>query len=105
MPLCASDPRRVDRLTTRKDLRSKAVGLRARDPQPPLRSENQWSQVDFRAGIVRLEPGTTKDKEGRGFPFDALPALADLLKRQREATTRLERGLAASQCDTAKDGG
>jgi integrase len=50
-----------------------------------------WSQVDFEAGVVRLEPGTTKNSEGREFPFSALPALAALLRRQREATTALER--------------
>ena len=29
----------------------------------------EWHQVDFKAGEVRLEPGTTKNKEGRTFPF------------------------------------
>jgi integrase len=28
-----------------------------------------WRHVDFKAGEVRLEPGTTKNKEGRTFPF------------------------------------
>jgi hypothetical protein len=28
-----------------------------------------WKNVDFNAGQVRLEPGTTKNKEGRTFPF------------------------------------
>lgn len=27
----------------------------------------QWHQVDLRAGIVRLDPGTTKNREGRSF--------------------------------------
>jgi len=45
-----------------------------------------WAQVDFRAGIVRLEPGTTKNREGRSFPFAAFPALAKLLKTQRKRT-------------------
>jgi integrase len=27
----------------------------------------QWRQVDFEAGIVRLDPGTTKNLEGRVF--------------------------------------
>ena len=53
----------------------------------PLR----WSQVDFNAGIVRLDPGTTKNKDGRVFPFRALPPLADLLEAQREHTRNLER--------------
>ncbi len=29
----------------------------------------EWSQVDFAAGIVRLEPGTTKNDEARVFPI------------------------------------
>ncbi|HYL80278.1 MAG TPA: tyrosine-type recombinase/integrase [Candidatus Acidoferrum sp.] len=49
----------------------------------------QWRQVDFEAGTVRLEPGTTKNDEGRSFPFKALPALADLLQAQREQTQEL----------------
>ena len=53
----------------------------------------QWRQVDFQAGVVRLEPGTTKTLEGREFPFHALPALADLLRRQRERTTAIEKTL------------
>jgi integrase len=50
-----------------------------------------WAQVDFRAGVVRLEPRSTKNDEGRTFPFDALPELAALLRAQRERTTALER--------------
>lgn len=51
----------------------------------------QWRNVDFQAGEVRLEPGTTKNDEGRTFPFSALPALGDLLRRQRERTTVVEK--------------
>lgn len=51
----------------------------------------EWRQVDFTAGVVRLEPGTTKNDEGRTFPFDVLPALGELLRRQRERTTAVER--------------
>ena len=29
----------------------------------------QWRQVDFHAGEIRLDPGTTKNKEGRVFPI------------------------------------
>src|SRR5439155_4298223 len=50
-----------------------------------------WAQVDFQAGVVRLELRSTKNDEGRTFPFDALPALQRLLKRQRARTTALER--------------
>lgn len=51
----------------------------------------QWRQVDFHAGIVRLEPGTTKNDEGRVFPFAVLPQLANLLRRQWEHTEALQR--------------
>lgn len=49
-----------------------------------------WAQVDFRAQVIRLEPGTTKNSEGRTFPFSTFPELATLLHRQREATKALE---------------
>jgi integrase len=51
----------------------------------------QWSQIDFAAGEVRLEPGTTKTDEGRTFPFSVLPELEQLLRRQRERTDLLQK--------------
>lgn len=63
------------------------TGWRSRSEVLPL----TWAQVDFAAGVVRLEPRTTKNDEGRTFPFDALPALKRLLERQRERTKALER--------------
>jgi integrase len=51
----------------------------------------QWRHVDFLAETVRLEPGTTKNDEGRTFPFGAFPELRQLLKDQRERTSALER--------------
>ena len=36
-----------------------------------------WADVNFDARVVRLEPGTTKNGEGREFPFAALQPLAD----------------------------
>jgi len=51
----------------------------------------QWRQVHFKAGIVRLEPGSTKNDDGRVFPFTVYPALEALLRRQRERTTARER--------------
>ena len=50
----------------------------------------RWRDVDFTAGMIRLEPGTTKNKRGREFPFAALPELASLMQTQRDATTDLE---------------
>jgi integrase len=50
-----------------------------------------WPQVDFHAGVVRLEVGSTKNGEGRTLPFSALPRLASLLRDQRERTEALEK--------------
>lgn len=50
-----------------------------------------WRNVDFDAGTVRLDPGTTKNDEGRMFPFAAMPRLEELLREQREHTSALER--------------
>jgi integrase len=47
--------------------------------------------VNFEAGVVRLEPGTTKNREGREFPFAVFQPLADLLEQQRDQTRELER--------------
>jgi len=52
-----------------------------------------WRQVDFTAEVVRLEPGTTKNDEGRMFPFRKLPALGALLNAQRARTSATERDL------------
>jgi integrase len=49
----------------------------------------QWRQVDFKTGTVRLEPGTTKNGEGRVFHMT--PELRACLEAQRAATTALER--------------
>ncbi len=48
-----------------------------------------WAQVDFRGGIVRLEPGTTKNREGRTFPM--FPELRALLEAQRAYTESIQR--------------
>ena len=52
----------------------------------------QWPQVDFPAGIVRLEPGTTKNDEARVFPFTT--ELRDILAGQRAKADALrQRGI------------
>jgi integrase len=51
----------------------------------------RWADVDFAAQVVRLEPGSTKNREGRVFPFGTFPELAALLREQRESTDRLQR--------------
>ncbi len=63
------------------------TGWRARSEVLPL----AWRQVDFTAGTVRLEPGTTKNAEGRTFPFGVYPDLEELLREQRERTAALEK--------------
>jgi len=49
----------------------------------------QWHQVDFGVGTVRLEPGTTKNKEGRTFYMT--PELRATLEGQRAASDALQR--------------
>jgi integrase len=48
-----------------------------------------WDRVDFFAGTVRLDAGTTKSGEGRTFPMTAV--LRDCLVAQREATEALQK--------------
>jgi integrase len=45
-----------------------------------------WAQIDFHASTVRLEPGTTKNRLGRMFPF--IPELRALLEAQRASTEK-----------------
>lgn len=53
----------------------------------------QWSQVDLTTGTVRLEPGSTKNDEGRVFYVGDIPELRDALKAQRTRTEELQRKL------------
>lgn len=47
----------------------------------------QWAHVDFKAGELRIDPGETKNGEGRTFPFTA--RLRASLEAARAATGRL----------------
>jgi len=48
-----------------------------------------WTDhLDLDGGVIRLEPGETKNEQGRTFPFTAHPAVQELVIRQ------CERGLA-----------
>ena len=49
----------------------------------------QWAHVDFRSGWLRLEPGETKNDEGRQFPLTS--DLRAVLERQRERTLVAEK--------------
>ena len=51
----------------------------------------RWLHVDLAAGWLRLDPGETKNREGRAFPL--LPPLRALLEAQREHTSAVEREL------------
>ena len=49
----------------------------------------EWRQVDWQGRVVRLDPGTTKNRDGRSFPFTA--ALETLLKDQHAEHDRLKK--------------
>jgi integrase len=49
----------------------------------------QWRQVDLKAGEVRLDPGSTKNREGRVFPLT--DDLRRLLETQHAEHTRLRK--------------
>ena len=51
----------------------------------------KWSQIDFRAATVTLEPGTTKNQEGRVFPFS--DQLRDVFIELRRFTDETQRRL------------
>jgi integrase len=59
------------------------TGWRLRSEVLPL----TWAQVDFTAGIVRLEVGATKNREGRTFVMP--PALRACLDRRAPAGARV----------------
>jgi len=61
------------------------TGWRVRDEVVTL----SWSNVDFKAGTIRLEPGTTKNKDGR--VIYKTQELRSLLEDQREKTLALQR--------------
>jgi len=49
----------------------------------------QWRHVDFANGWIRLEPGESKNREGRAFPFT--PELKAVLEAERERVRAIER--------------
>lgn len=48
----------------------------------------EWRHVDFDAGWLRLDPGETKNREGRNFPL--IPRLRKALERQHERKRSVE---------------
>ena len=53
----------------------------------------QWRQVDFKAGVVTLDVGSTKNCDGRTFPM--IPELRALLEAQRATTDALQKKISA----------
>ena len=49
----------------------------------------EWRQIDLKVGEIRLEPGTTKNKAGRTFPFTI--ELRTLLEAQHAEHERLKK--------------
>ena len=61
---------------------------------PPWRIDSEvlsleWRQVDFAAGEIRLDPGKTKNGEGRTFPMTR--DLREVLEQQKAITENLQR--------------
>lgn len=52
----------------------------------------RWSHVDFKAGTVRLEPGETKNRDGRTFVMT--PELRACLEAQRAETEAVQKAKA-----------
>jgi integrase len=51
----------------------------------------QWRHVDLKLGWLCLEPGETKNGDGRAFPIKALPELQAVLEKQRERVSEIEK--------------
>lgn len=62
------------------------TGWRIRSEILPL----QWRHVDRVAGVFRLEPGTTKNKRGRTFPYRDMPELRDWVEAQWQTHEELQ---------------
>lgn len=63
------------------------TGWRAKSELLPL----QWKHVDRTHQQLRLEPGTTKNKQGRTFPYGAIPELRDAIETQWREHERLKK--------------
>ena len=51
----------------------------------------EWRHVDLKAGVIRLEPGETKNGKGRDFPYTLVPELKAVIEGQRTYTDAVER--------------
>jgi hypothetical protein len=71
------------------------IGWRVQSEILPL----QWSQVDQRSQTLPLEPGQTRNAEGRSLPYALLPELAD----SSRSTHRISRLMTKSRrCSRVK---
>jgi integrase len=50
----------------------------------------QKKHLSLGDGVLRLEPGETKNRQAREFPVDAVPELREVLKRQQDSTREFE---------------
>lgn len=64
---------------------ARLTGWRAKSELLPL----QWSHVDRKTGVMKLDRSSTKNKEPRTYPFAALPELAALLQAQWDAKEQI----------------
>jgi integrase len=64
----------------------------------------QWAQVDRRAKMIRLEPGQTKNAEGRTMPYELLPELAAVIEAQWKERDRLKAAGVITPCVFHRDG-
>ena len=62
----------------------------------------EWRQIDWTGRVVRLDPGTTKNRDGRTFPFTA--ELEHLLIEQRAEQDRLKKAGTVVRCVFHRDG-
>lgn len=51
----------------------------------------QWRHVDLKTGVIRLEPGETKNGKGRDFPYTLIPELEALIEQQQTYTDAVEK--------------
>ena len=63
------------------------TGWRVRSEVVPL----TWAHIDTSAQMIRLDVGTTKNADGRTFPYGVLPELAALLAAQERVRDALRR--------------
>lgn len=50
-----------------------------------------WKHIDLRLGILRLEPGESKNNEARTFPLFEIPELRQVIETERARVSEIER--------------